>query len=104
MCRRKAEGKLKLQQERVKRIFNQDQLDSLGIASNKGFPWSRETVKKALQLRFSCGDTGYNQLLASGFPFPSVRTLQEKLQSVEFRPGVLSSVFAYLETKVSVFY
>eukprot|EP00095_Tigriopus_kingsejongensis_P000834 maker-scaffold63_size435493-snap-gene-3.28 protein:Tk00834 transcript:maker-scaffold63_size435493-snap-gene-3.28-mRNA-1 annotation:"thap domain-containing protein 4" len=57
-------------------FFNEDQVLFLTRGSISGFSWTAATIKKALQLRFSCGIAGYEGLLHQGFPLPSVRTLQ----------------------------
>ena len=67
---------------------------------SKGNKWSDETVKTALGLRFSCGTSGYENLLALNFPYPSVRTLQRRLQNLKFESGLLHEVFELLKFKV----
>ncbi|XP_064472593.1 uncharacterized protein LOC135387192 [Ornithodoros turicata] len=60
-CRREKKKVRKLQEEKQKfsenlsSVFNEDQLASLSRSSNRGSKWSEETIKKALQLHFSCG-------------------------------------------------
>lgn len=61
-------------------VFNQDQLASLTRVSNRGSKWSEETIKKALQLHFSCGSTGYTNLLDQKQPLPSSRTLKRRVE------------------------
>ena len=63
--------------------------------------WSRETIEKALRLKFACGKTGYELLLEQGQPLPSIATLRRRMADVEFETGVLKSVFSMLKTKVS---
>ncbi|EZA53771.1 hypothetical protein X777_06667 [Ooceraea biroi] len=65
----------------IKNIFNDDQIRALVNKSNQGSKWSEKTIKKALRLKFSCGLNGYNELLGQRMPLPSVRTLQEKLET-----------------------
>lgn len=85
----------------MEKLLNVDQMVALS-RNTRGLKWSNETVMKALKLRFSCGDTGYKDIISTGgLPLPSVRTLQEKLKHIDFRPGILSSVFNYLQTKVN---
>ena len=47
-----------------------------------GAKWCNETLVKAFQLKFACGNSGYHELLRQGFSFPSIRTLHrnKKLQ------------------------
>lgn len=76
---------------------------ALSRKSTRGLPWQTDTIKKALKLRFSSGDTGYKEILNTAhLPLPSVRTLQEKLQHIDFKPGILTAVFDYLSTKVTL--
>ena len=88
------------QEKALKKMFNPDQLQALTRKSTKGMTWGIDTVKKALRLRFSCGSSGYTDVRSSGIPLPSIRTLQMRLQSIPFSPGVLPSVFQYLQEKV----
>jgi hypothetical protein len=84
----------------LKRIFNEDQLESMRRGSRQGKSWSESTVKKGLQLRFVCGTSGYEQLLSMGLPFPCVCSLQRRVQHIMFTPGLISPVFKLLESKV----
>ena len=93
--------KAKLKQEsRTARIFGKDQLNAMSRRSMNGVQWSPTTVRKALLLRFSCGSSGYKLLLKQGYPLPSERTLQRRLQNISFQPGVLTHVFELLKLKV----
>lgn len=102
--RRKAERDLCMLKRNIRQMLNEDQQTALSRKSTRGLKWSAATVKKGLKLRFSCGDTGYKELLKLGrLPLPSVRTLQIRLQKIAFKPGLLESVFHYLQTKVGFF-
>jgi hypothetical protein len=70
--------------------------------STKGLTWLDGTVQKALQLKFSCGHSGYDTLLKQGLPYPSIITLQRRLKNIAFDDGVLHSAFKLLKIKVSV--
>ena len=98
--RRNSDRKLTQHEDRLKTLFNDDQLVAMKRRSTRGMKWQTATVKKSLRLRFSCGTTGYNELIKMGMPLPSVRTLQSRLQAIPFSPGILHSVFNYLFTKV----
>lgn len=98
---RKAQKKLSTCELAVKRVFNDDQISAMKRRSTRGMAWSAATVKKALRIRFSCGTSGYNHLISTGMPLPSIRTLQDRLKNICFMPGLLSSVFDYLHTKVT---
>lgn len=92
--------KLRRFEKSVTKMLNPDQLQALSRRSTRGLAWSTPTIKKALRLRFSCGTSGYNDVREDGIPLPGVSTLTEKLKHINFSPGVLSSVFRYLEPKV----
>lgn len=81
-------------------VFNADQIYALDH-NVKYKKWSNETVKKALTLKFSCGNNGYQQLLKEKIPLPSLRTLSRRLESLKFSPGILDEVFEFLALKVS---
>jgi len=85
----------------VNKFMNRDQQLSLTRTSTRGVKWSSDTVKKALQLHFACGPTGYGLLLSQNYPLPSLRTLRRNLQSVKFDSGVLCEVFQFLSIKVA---
>jgi hypothetical protein len=88
----KRENKVLRRSERKFKLFlNDDQLASMKRKSAKGLKWSPETARKALQMRFSCGSTGYDVVTDSGYPLPSARTLRRRLQAINFSPGVLIS-------------
>lgn len=88
-------------------LFNKDQFMALkkkqDRKSTKFMKWSNKTVTNALKLKFSCGNNGYKELLQQGFPLPSIRTLQRRLQNLKFDSGVLYEVFEFLKIKVETF-
>lgn len=65
--------------------------------------WSNSTLTKSLKLKFSCGISGYNELLRQGYPFLSIRTLQRRLENLKFDSGILHEIFSFLELKVASF-
>ncbi len=65
--------------------------------------WSNETVEAALALRFSCGSRGYETLLSYKLPYPSIRTLQRRIQNLKFESGILTDILDFLKIKVSTF-
>ena len=87
------------------KVFNEDQLASLsrGIkgGNSRGKKWSNETIRKGLQLWFSCGSTGYNSLLQQQLPLPSLRSLRRRLEFIHMEPGILCEVFSFLQIKVN---
>lgn len=92
------ESKMELFGQRLK-FLNDDQLQALGRQSNKGSTWSAETIKQALQIKFSCGKTGYETLRKLGYPLPSGKTLARRLQGLKFLPGILTEVIDVLKMK-----
>ncbi|XP_011167115.1 uncharacterized protein LOC105200996 isoform X2 [Solenopsis invicta] len=87
----------------LKKIFNDDQLEALTRRSTRGHMWSNDTIKKALRLKFFCGSSGYQQLLKEKIPLPSERTLQRKLEGINFEEGIFNDVFKLSEDKVVSF-
>jgi hypothetical protein len=82
-------------------FFSNDELDFLKRRTMKGKSWTSITLKKALKLRFSCGKTGYENLLSMGYPLPAIRTLQKRTEHLEFESGILSEVFEALSYKAA---
>uniref|UniRef100_UPI00358F37A6 zinc finger protein 234-like n=1 Tax=Myxine glutinosa TaxID=7769 RepID=UPI00358F37A6 len=93
--------KRKPQQQRMNhevngaKVFIKDQLDKLGCTDTRGSKWSRETVRKALQLRLACGATGYELLLAQNQPLPSMRSLRRRLEVI----GEMESFLVWLKSQ-----
>lgn len=56
---------------------------------------------KALQLRFSCGITGYEELRRQKLPLPGLRTLRRKIENFKFESGISDDIFNFLKLKVS---
>ena len=59
------------QEKKLSKLFAPDQRKALRRRGTKGLLWSAHTVKKALQLRFACGASGYDLLLKNLQPLPS---------------------------------
>jgi Mg2+ and Co2+ transporter CorA len=78
------------------KVFNEDQLKFLKIGTHRGFTWSDETMNKALKLYLACGTNGYEEIRKQNLPYPSVRTLQDRIQGFKFKPGILQDVFNLL--------
>jgi hypothetical protein len=85
----------------VGKFLNADQRKALCVRTTRGSKWSQATVKKSLQLFFSCGPTGYNALLTQKYPIPALRTLRHAMQNVKFENGILYEVFHFLSFKAS---
>ena len=86
----------------IAKIFGEDQIESIKKKKTL-IRWSDETVKSALSLKFSCGTNGYRSLLEAGLPYPSVRTLQRRLEHIKFVPGILYEVLDLLNVKIKHF-
>ena len=82
----------------LKRVFNSDQIRALG-QKNRQIRWGKETIKKAIQVKFTAGTTGYKTLQRMHIPLPNIRTLQRRMQHVKLEPGVLGEVFEMLRLK-----
>lgn len=67
-------------QSQLSSVFNKNQLSKLSQPSTRGTKWSAATIKKGLQLKFACGATGYDLLLAQKQPLPSARSLRRSLE------------------------
>ena len=66
----------------------------------KGNRWTNEEIRKALQIKIACGQSGYNVLLQQGYELPSISTLYKHTEHFSFKPGILDEVFQMLEVKV----
>lgn len=86
----------------LSKLFRPDQLLALQRESMNGCKWHDGTIKQGLQLKFACGTSGYETLLKQGFPLPSIRTLRERTEHIEFESGVLDEVFDILKLKAQV--
>jgi hypothetical protein len=84
----------------LKRFLNADQIKSLQLRSKKSARWSNETVKKSLQIRCATGTLGYIHLLKQGFPLPSYRTLCDRVEAAQFRPGLQRDVIEWLQLQL----
>ena len=88
---KKTNDKLKkssaVKDDSLRKLFTQDQIESLNKKSTRGINWSFETINNALKIRTACGVEGYEELLKMGFPFPSLRTLDRKLNDASCLNG-----------------
>lgn len=74
------------------KFLNEDQIQMLLHQSSKRHTWSPRTVKQALQIKSSCGTSGYETLRKLGYPLPDTRTLNRHLQRHKCRTGILTEV------------
>lgn len=84
------------------KFLEDDQIDRLGFnKKNNPKSWSDKTVKKALQIKLMCHTQGYEFLRTElHYPLPSNKTLNRRLQSCPFEPGLNNSIIPYLGMKM----
>lgn len=93
--------KLKILEENLKRLLNDDQLSDLKTPTRRVACWSRP-LKKAVQIRFAAGPTGYNLLRQQGMSLPASRTLSERLCHVTCRSGIQHVIIDVLKEKSAI--
>lgn len=93
--------KLRRRDMKFEKIFNEDQHKFLTSNTQRGASWSSNTMTKALRLYMACGQKGYEEIRRQNLPYPSICTLQYRLQGLKFKPGILDDIFCMLKTKVS---
>ncbi|XP_036140603.1 uncharacterized protein LOC118644901 [Monomorium pharaonis] len=71
--------------------------------SHKGTSWSPDTITKALKLYAACGQKGYEEIHRQNLPYPSIRTLQSRIQGLKFKPSIFEDVFNMLKIKIQSF-
>ncbi|XP_046845647.1 uncharacterized protein LOC124439465 [Xenia sp. Carnegie-2017] len=87
----------------ISALFNEDQIAYLSKRPGYGKVWwSNNTIESAIQIRYSCGATGYSTLLGMNYPLPSIRTLNRRMEHIEFSSGLTNEVFAPLQLKVNL--
>jgi len=65
--------------------------------------WSNLTICKALKIKFSCGNNGYEKMSKQKIPLLFQKTLRRRLQMLKFDSGVLDEFFKFLEIKIQSF-
>lgn len=96
--------KLQKYENNFNKVFNEDQVRFVSSGSHRGVSWSDNTINKGLRLYVACGQKGYEEIRRQNLPYPSIRTLQDRLHGLTFKPGILYDVFRILKMKVSIFY
>ncbi|XP_024871136.1 uncharacterized protein LOC112465596 [Temnothorax curvispinosus] len=84
----------------LKEMLTNDQIRTL-FTKKRIKNWSNETIQRALKLQFTCGTTGYEELILQGMPLPSLRTLRRKLENLKFESGISNEMFDFLKLKAS---
>lgn len=87
----------------MKKMLTNDQIEALLTKTSSIRNWSNNTIKRALQLKFTCGTTGYEELRRQGMPLPGLRTLRWKIENLKFGSGISNEMFEFLKFKVSNF-
>lgn len=95
--------KLQKRYVRFNEIFNEDQKDFIMRKTQRGTSWSADTITKALKLYAACGQKGYEEVRQQHLPYPSIRTLQSRIQGLKFKPGIFEDIFNMLKIKVSTY-
>lgn len=69
--------------------FSHDQIRKMSRkCHNQGWRWSNDTVEAAIRARLATGHSGYNYLLRElNYPFPSIRTINRRLENLKLPPG-----------------
>lgn len=95
--------KLQKRYVRFNEIFNEDQKDFITRKTQRGTSWSADTITKALKLYAACGQKGYEEVRRQHLPYPSICTLQSRIQGLKFKPGIFEDIFNMLKIKVSTY-
>ena len=82
------------------RIFPGEDQQSKVANPDKLVHWSDEAVTEAAHLKFLGGSSLYQHLLAKGFPLPSIRTINRRLQALTVKAGHFKDPFTLLGLKV----
>lgn len=99
----KKENDKNLYRSQLKRIFTNDQIRALLTQSSRPRHWSNDTIIKALRLKFGCGERGYEEIMKQNIPLPTIRTLQNRLQGLQFSSGISDDIFEFLRLKCHSF-
>ncbi|XP_011879478.1 PREDICTED: THAP domain-containing protein 5-like [Vollenhovia emeryi] len=75
----------------LKKILTDDQIKALFTKTRRIRNWSNKTIQRALQLKFTCGSSGYNELRREGIPLPGLRTLRRKIENLKFGSEISSN-------------
>lgn len=93
--------KLQRKDKNWEKLFTKDQINFVDYNTQRGSSWSSESINKGLRLYMACGQKGYEELRRQNLPYPSIRTLQHRIQGLNFQPGILEDVINMLKIKVA---
>ncbi|XP_063920322.1 uncharacterized protein LOC135135231 [Zophobas morio] len=65
--------------------LNEDQIQFIQTGTARGQLWSEDTMTKALKLYLACGAKGYEEIRRQKLPYPSIRTIQQRLQGITLK-------------------
>jgi len=94
--------KLRKRNINFEKVFNTYQQKFMTNYNHRGSVWSAQTINKALKLYVACGRKGYEEMQQQNLPYPSIRTLQYRIQSLKFGLGILEDILQLLKMKVSI--
>lgn len=84
----------------LNKVFNSDQVDMLLYEKQHPKQWNDKTIAESLKTKFVCGTKGYEHQRKT-YPLPSERTLQRRVESLDFNPGTLNNVLDLLKLKLN---
>ena len=93
-------GQLSALVESLKKIFTDDQVGKLKFPDKKIHQWSDATLRICITIYLICGSSAYKYLIAKGFPFVPIPTLQAHMSKVNFDAGILTDIFIILRYKI----
>ncbi|XP_039310726.1 uncharacterized protein LOC105203368 isoform X2 [Solenopsis invicta] len=71
--------------------------------NHRGSLWSAQIINKALKLYVACGQKSYEKVQRQNLPYPSIRTLQYRIQSLKFGSGISEDILQLLKMKIETF-
>nr|XP_029717053.1 uncharacterized protein LOC109428116 [Aedes albopictus] len=86
--------------EALENTFNPDQVDILLYKRKQAKEWSDNTITESLKTKFVCGKQGYEHVRQK-YPLPTQRTLQKRMEDLNFDTGILDDVIELLKLKLN---
>ena len=84
----------------LKKIFTEDQIKRLKYPDKRIAKWSEASIRQCITLYLICGCSAYKFMVAKGFPFVSIRTLQRHMAMINFDSGILDDIFILMKYKL----
>ncbi|XP_071579887.1 uncharacterized protein [Temnothorax nylanderi] len=85
----------------VSATLRPDQIRALSRKSTNGVKWSLATITDALEFKFKWGIRGYESFVKRVPIYPTARTLQRKLQHIQFDSNILEEIFHMLQCEMT---